>query len=179
MTKTAKTYGTALYDLAKEEGASPAILSELEAVVGIIGENPDFVRLVSSVALQKAERCGVIEEVFGGRVHPYLLNFLKILCENGIFKELSGCLEEYRARYNDDNGILEVRAVSAVALSDAQRQRLCEKLAASTGKTIHLKETVDPAVIGGMRVEAAGKSYDDTLSGRIERIGRSLAEIAI
>ncbi len=179
MTKTAKTYGTALYDLAKEEGASADILSQMETVAAIIGENPDFVRLVSSVALQKKERCGIIDEAFGGRVHPYLLNFLKILCENGTVNELSGCLEEYRAHYNEDNGILEVRAVSAVALTEEQRGRLCAKLAASTGKTIRLTEKIDPALLGGMRIEAAGKSYDGTVSGRIERIGRSLAEIAI
>ena len=179
MTKTAKTYGSALYELARDEGETAAILTQLETVSAIIGDNADFVRIVSSVALPKAERCGLIDEAFGGRVHPYLLNFLKILCENGTMKELSGCYDEYRARYNEDNGIIEVRAVSVVPLSDAQRDRLCKKLAAATGKTIHLTEKLDPALIGGVRVEAAGISYDGTVLGHIERIGRSLSEIAI
>lgn len=179
MTKTAKTYGAALYDLAKEEGVSETVLTQMETVAAVLAENPDYIRLVSSVALKKAERCAIVDEAFAGRVHPYLLNFLKILCENETMKEFSGCCEEYRARYNDDNGILEAVAVSAVPMTAEQRERLCAKLAQTTGKTIRLTEKIDPAVIGGMRVEAAGMSYDGTVSGRIERIGRSLAEIAI
>lgn len=179
MTKTAKTYGGALYELAKEEGAAAEILRELEAVDGILRDNPDYVRILSAPSLPKTERCGIVDEAFGGRIHDYLNNFLKIMCENGSVRELSGCLEEYRARYNEDNGILDVLAVSAVALTDAQRERLCAKLAASTGKTIRLRERIDPDCLGGLRIEAAGKSFDGTVSGRLERIGRSLADIAL
>ena len=179
MTKTAKTYGDALYELAEESGKAPAILEELETLEGILRENPAYVKLIGSGSLKKEERCGLLDEAFRGRVDSYLLNFLKILSERGHFGELSGILEEYRARHYEASGILEVKAVSAVPLRDAQRDKLTQKLREKTGKTILLREKVDPSVLGGLRLETAGKSMDGTVAGEIRRLGSILNELSV
>lgn len=179
MTKTAKTYGGALYELAKEESKDVLILEQLEVLEGILRENPQYIHLISASSLTKKERCQIVDDTFSGRIDGYLLSFIKILCENGTAAEFFGCAEEYRTRYNEDNGILEAVAVSAVPLNEEQRTQLIDKLAASTGKTIRLLERIDPALIGGVRVEAGGIRYDGSISGRIDRIRQSLSEIAI
>lgn len=179
MTKTAKTYGDALYELAEENGKAQAILEELEALEEILRQNPAYVKLIGSGSVKKEERCGLLDEAFQGRVDPYLLNFLKILSERGHFGEMSGILEEYRARHYEASGILEVKAVSAVQLSDAQREKLLARLREKTGKSILLRESVDPAVLGGLRLETAGKSMDGTVAGEIRRLGNILNELAV
>ena len=67
--------------------------------------------------------------------------------------ELPACARAYRDRYNQDHNILEVTAVSAVALDESARSRLQEKLQRVTGKTITLTEKVDPSVLGGLRLD--------------------------
>jgi len=37
-----KTYGEALFELAVEEGKEDELLTEIEALRAILGENPDF-----------------------------------------------------------------------------------------------------------------------------------------
>ena len=49
----------------------------------------------------------VYKRQFRGQVHLYVLNFLKILCENGTLRELPGCARAYRIRYNAAHGILD------------------------------------------------------------------------
>ena len=100
--------------------------------------------------------------------------FLKILTENGYPRHFSDCCEAYRVHFNADHGILPVKAVSAVALTEDQSARLCEKLQALTGKTIELTNRVDPDVLGGIRLDYDGKRLDDTVSHRLESIRNML-----
>ena len=136
MTETAKMYGGSLYDLAAEEGLETRILGELDEVQQLLKQNPDYLRLLSTPSIPKKERCGLLDEALRGQVHLYVLNFLKILCEKGTLRELSGCARAYRIRYNQAHGILEATAISAVPLTEQQRAALHAKLESLTGKTI-------------------------------------------
>ncbi len=179
MTQTAKIYGDALYDLARDEGLSEAMLPELDAIQEIFEQSPEYPRLLSSAALSKEERCGLIDQAFRGKIQPYLLNFLKILCEKGHLKQLAGCRDEFRQRYNEDHGILEVRAVTAIALTPKLRQQLIAKLEQTTGKQIDLQVRVDPRVLGGVRLEYDGQQLDGTVQNRIDQLRRQFNETVL
>lgn len=156
MTETGKRYGTSLYELAAEEGLTERILAELDVAVNAMQE-PGYLRLLMTPSIPKKERCVLLDQAFA-QAHPYLVNFLKILCEAGILPELPACARAYRDRYNQDHNILEVTAVSAVALDESARSRLQEKLQRVTGKTITLTEKWTPvfwAVCGWILAEPA------------------------
>lgn len=170
MTKTARTYGEALYELAKDEGLEHEILAQLETVAGLFAENPQYPGLLSLPSLSKQERCAILDESLRASVHPYLLNFLKILVEHGTIRQLPGCAEAFRLRYNDDQGILEVTAVTAVPLDNDLREKLHSRLEEKTGKRILLHSKVDPEVLGGVRLETEGRSMDGTVRSRLDDI---------
>lgn len=168
MTELAKRYGGSLYELAAEEGLEARLLEELDGAAACIRQEPAYLRLLSTPSIPKKERCSLLDEAFGGQVHPYVVNFLKILCEEGALRELPGCAREFRTRYNQDHGILEVTAVSAVALPAAAQEKLRQKLAAMTGRTIELTVKTDPAVLGGIRLDMDGTRLDGTVRRRLE-----------
>ena len=173
MTQAGSVYGEALYDLAKSEGLSHRILQELEVLAESFRREPEFLRLLSAPYVSKAERCAVLDASFEGKVHPYVLNFLKLLTEKGYARHFADCCAAYRTHYNLDNGILPVRAVTAVPLNQAQTQKLTAKLSELTGKTVQLTNHVDPEILGGVRLDYDGKRLDDTVSHRLEAV-RSL-----
>ena len=173
MTQVGAVYGEALYDLAKGEGLDSLIAQQLDVLEEAFRQEPDFLRLLASPNLSKPERCAILEESFRDQIHPYVLNFLKILTERGYAKQFSLCCTAFRDHYNADHGILPVTAVSALALTQEQQQKLMEKLAAMTGKTIALTNRVDPTVLGGIRLDYSGKQLDDTVAHRLDTL-RSL-----
>lgn len=174
MTQAANTYAQALYDLAKDEDLGKTILEQLRVLKGVFAENPQYCKLLSAPDIPKQERCGILDEAFRGKVHPYVLNFLKILTEKGYIRQFPACCDAYRSFYNEDNGILVVKAVSAIALSTEQMQKLTAKLEATTGKTIDLQCSVDPAQLGGLRLRYSGRLVDGTVKTRLDSIGRML-----
>ena len=174
MTQAANTYAQALYDLAREENLGKTILEELAVLKGVFAENPQYSKLLSAPDIPKQERCGMLDEAFRGKVNPYVLNFMKILTEKGYIRFFPDCCDAYRGFYNEDNGILVVKAVSAVALSDAEKQKLAAKLEANTGKQIDLQCSVDAAQLGGLRLSYSGKQVDGTVKNRMDAIAKLL-----
>ena len=174
MNRAGTVYGQSLYALAKEEGLEERILQELQVLEACFENQPDYLKLLSAHELPKEERTGLLDESFRGKVHLYVLNFLKLLTEKGYIHHFSACCRGYREQFNLDRDILEVRAVSAVALTQDQRQRLTDKLTAMTGKTIALICREDPAVLGGIRLSYDGKQVDGTVQGRLEVMDRML-----
>ena len=125
-----------------------------------------------SAAACWTKRCGI-------GVHLYVLNFLKILCEKGTLRELPGCARAYRVRYNQAHGILEAAATTAVAMTEQQVKSLHEKLEKLTGKTIDLKTKVDPAVLGGIRLDIEGTELDGTVQNRLASLRRDIAAVTL
>lgn len=170
MTEVGNVYGQSLYELAKDEGLSREIGEQLTVLQKSFGEEPDFIRLLSNPSLSKPERCRILDTSFRGSVHPYILNFMKILTERGYIRHFSDCCDAFSELYNRDNGILKATAVTAVALTPAQEEKLTGKLSQITGKTIALHNRIDPAVLGGVRLDYDGQRLDDTVSHRLDAI---------
>ena len=176
MTPLGSVYGGALYALAKDEGLSDRILSEVKVLSSAFSENEGFLRILSAPNLPKEERLSILDKSFRGQVHPYLLNFMKILTQKGSIRHFSECAAAYEGLYNEDNGILPVRAVSATPLSAEQTARLTQKLAAQTGKRIALTCKVDKNVLGGLMLDYDGKRVDDTVRHRLDEVKRLLEQ---
>ena len=170
MTDAANQYGTALYELSKDEGLVDTILPQLKTLQEIMDGEPKFAVLLSAPSVPKDQRIQVLDDCLKGKVHPYLLNFMKILTEKGYMKHFGGCCRVFRNLYNQDQGILPVTAVTSCPLSPELQAKLTQKLSSVTGKTIDLSCKLDPSCLGGVRLDFDGKQVDGTLRRRLEDV---------
>ena len=171
-------YGRALFLVGEERGTLKDIYEDAETLSRVLAENGAYIRLMDTPALPTEEKCALIDRAFGA-LNRDLINFVKILTERRSFYLFERAMATYRALYDERLGILPVEAVSAVALSDAQRAALSAKLAAKTGKRIRLSNTVDPTVLGGLLLRYDGKQVDGTLAVRLSKLGEALSNIIV
>lgn len=171
-------YGRALFSLGEESGKTDALYEELSAVCGIFEKNPAYGKLLDTPAVPKQDRLSMLDEAFSG-VDPYILNFLKILCEKRAVSQLSGCFRAYRALYFASNGTAEAVCITARPLSGSQYDALCKKLNAITGKKILLRSEVDPALIGGILLRVDGKQFDGSVKAKLDEFRRRLSETIV
>ena len=179
MSGAAGIYGQGLYALAKEEALEAVILQQLQTLQTAFAQQPDFLKLLGSANLPKEERLNIVDNSFRGSVEPYVLNFLKLLTEKGYIAHFADAFADYQAQYNQDKGILQVRAVSAVALTEDQQAKLIEKLTAITGKQIQLMCKVDASVLGGVRLSYNGVQVDGTVQSRLQAMEKALKNIEV
>lgn len=175
MTELAREYGEGLYALAVEEKLEAEWLEQLNVLKDCFRADKDFVRLLGNLSLAKEERLTILDKALRGQVHPYLLNFLKLICERGAIFEFEGCLSAYRTAFNQDHRVVEAVATTSKPLTDAQRAQLLARLTAMTGKKVMLVEKLDPSVMGGVVLEMDGKRYDNSVASRLENIRRIIA----
>lgn len=170
MTQIGSVYGEALYEQALSENLTDEIKTQMQVLNDSFSAEPDFLRLLCSPNLSKQERCQILDDSFRGKIHIYLLNFLKILTEKGYIKQYSDCCDMFIQLFNRDHNIISVTAVTAIALSKTQEEALTQKLSRITGKTILLRNQVNPACLGGVRLDYDGQRLDGTVKNRLDNI---------
>ena len=179
MNRSSKNYADALFEVANEDGVDGIILNEFSDVRKLFDENPDYVKLIYAPNIPKEERTALLDEAFSGRIHPFLLSFLKLLCENGHIFEYRYCETRYRTYYNTIHGIIAGVAVSAVPLRPEQMEKLRARLCELTGKSVDLSNRVDPTVLAGIRLEYEGTELDGTVRQKLDGISKTLSETII
>ena len=174
MTDFVREYSNALYSLSEEEGLQEEFNASLEEVTKLLDEQPDFVRLLSSYALTKGERDDIAEQVFRGRIHDYLLNFIKVLIDRNAFQTFGDCARAYHDRYNEAHGITDAYVTAPMPLKADTIKALTAKLNEIAGRRVVLHVSIDKTVIGGLRVLMDGRRYDNTIQTRLEQLRREL-----
>ena len=175
MSDVSKEYGGALFDLACEENIEFDILGQLRVVENVIRENPEYIKFLTAPNIPKSERVEAVDAAFSGRVHQYICSFLKLLTERGYARYIAECIGEYEERYYEYKGLVVAKVQSAVELSDTQKNAILTKLEKITGKEIELRCTVDPSLIGGMKIYVGDTLYEGTVRAKLDDLKNRLS----
>ena len=76
-----KTYGDALFNVAVEKKALDSLDREAAAVVEIMKQNPEFLKLLKHPNISKDEKLSVVETVFSSKISAEMYGFLCVLVE--------------------------------------------------------------------------------------------------
>jgi len=179
MNRLAKNYADALFSLARDEGAADEILTQFAQVRQLFDDNPDYVRFLFAPNIPLEDRTRALDEAFSGHIHVYLLNFLKLLSEQGHIFYYQDCELRYRTAYNQANGRIEAKVYTALPLRQDQLARLQDRLCRLTGKQVDLQNRVDPTVLGGIRLQYEEHELDGTVRQRLRAVEKTLSETVI
>ena len=171
-------YGRALFLLTEESGTTEACLADVKVADSLITGCDGYARLLDTPALTKEERLALIDQAFSA-LDVYLVNLIKLLAEARLVYLFPKVAKAYLSEYDKARGIERVEAVTAVAMTEAQLAALRAKLTALTGKTVVIRNTTDPTILGGMKLRYSGLQLDGSVRSRLDAFERSLKEIVI
>jgi F-type H+-transporting ATPase subunit delta len=174
----AKEYGRALFLITEEENLSDKVLADVKIAEGVLKKNPDYVKLLDSPAITKAERVDLADKAFSG-LNVNLLNLIKILIEKREVRLFGKVADEYYSLYDESRGILRVEAVTAIPLSDSQRDAMTKKLELSLRKKVILTNTVDKTTLGGVTLRYSGVQLDGSIKTRLDKFEDALKQTVI
>lgn len=170
MTETSKEYAEALYLLAAENNTTEQTRSSLHELNDLFSAQPEYLELLSSPGIAKAERVSLLQAAFSDAIDETLCSFCCLLCEKGRIRGFSECVEAFETLYQTLKSMTTAKVTSAVALTEAEKQKLEERLSAVCGKKIVAQYSIDPALIGGVIVEADGKILDGSIRRRLHEV---------
>jgi F-type H+-transporting ATPase subunit delta len=171
-------YGKALFMLTEERKTTDEALADVLLADRVFKENPDYVKLLDTPAVEKGEKLALCEEAFGKLIED-VKNLIKILCERHSVHTFRDVCHAYQDLYNETRGIVQVEAVTAVKMTEAQIEALREKLVLETGKTIIINNTVAPEILGGVKLRYLGRQLDGSVKTRLDKFEKSLKNTVI
>ena len=165
-----KTYGDALFSLVTEEDekALPDILGQLKGVSEVL-------KLLRTPTIPIEEKTALVKEVFDGKVHKFVVNFLCILTENDRLPDFERILAYFTGLYNEKLGIADVTVTSAMPLSDTAAEKIRAKMAEITGKTVNMTLKTDDKLIGGVVISYGNTTIDGSVKARLEQLKADIA----
>ena len=169
----ARRYAEAVYQLATRDSALDAYAEGLEVASTIVGQG-DVLDVLRNPARPLRQRTDLVDALLSTRVPEPILKLVGLLVERGRIDRISGVAAEYRRMLNEQNGVVEAVAKTAMPLTDAETTALKQKVAGMTGRTVDLRVEVDESLIGGITVRVGDTLYDASVRGRLERLRERL-----
>jgi F-type H+-transporting ATPase subunit delta len=120
-------------------------------------------------------KSALLGTLLGGRANPVTERLVIRLVTAPRGRSLESGIESLSklAAARRDRTVAEV--VSAVPLSDRQRERLGAALARIYGRQVHLNLDVDPEVLGGVRVRVGDEVINGSVADRLDEAARRMA----
>lgn len=171
------TYAETLFSAASAEGQERVLIvrDQLERVLFLYRGNADLRDALDAKAYTPEQRHSMAQGVFEG-LDPLLVSVLSVMAERENFSELSQINAAYGALIDEKLGVAVVDVTTVVELDDELRALIVEKVSADLGKSVVLREHVDPSILGGIILSTQGKRIDASVVSKLEDARNVLSE---
>ena len=171
--KIARVYATALYQAATEAGRTEQVRRDLGEFAQATADSAELRHLLVTDEISNPKKKAILLELTEGG-EDMMRNLLRILVDKSRESEVSAIHRAYVGLLEEAQGLVHVEVASAMALPAEIQETLRAKLAASLGKTIELKLSVDKELLGGLKLRIGDKVADASVRYQLERLRESL-----
>lgn len=178
MSLAVRRYAEALLDIAFEEKCEDEIYEEYRLFYEQMKADKQFERLMTEKILSSEELKATVSKVLDGG-NTYLISFIMTLIERNRMDEIMDMFLDFELGYKEKKNILEAEAVTAIEMTEEQIEQVKKELGEKYGKTIVLKTSVDPSIIGGMVLYIGNEMLDASVRAKFEGLKKQLKTIQI
>jgi F-type H+-transporting ATPase subunit delta len=147
---------------------------ELFVVGQVVEENADLRIALSDPVRSVEDKRALLSQLLDGRALPATVTLVGQALA-GSFRSFHAAITQYQkiAAATQGENVALVR--TARELRESERTRLAEALSTQYDRPVHLNIEVDPALLGGMRIEIDDDVIDGTVAARLDDARRKLA----
>ena len=170
-----RPYAEAIFRLGQETD-SLARWSEALVMIVTTYQDPQFKAAMANPKATSADIERLLLAVCGTHIDGSARNFVQLLVHNRRLQVLPQIREQFEKLKLESEGKLDARISSAFPLDDAQRNGVIGILSARFKRKIDATMTVDPELIGGIKVEVGDKVWDASVRGRLQALATTLTK---
>jgi len=169
----ARPYAEALFRVAQtgDLAAWSTLVSELAQV----GAHPDVQAFARNPNVSEAQVADAFASLVKAPLTAEAKNFINMLIENGRVSLLPEIGAQFAVLKNAQEGAADAVITSAFDLSAAQVTGLVQTLEKKFGCKLNPTVTVDPSLIGGVRVVVGDEVLDTSVRAKLQQMHVALA----
>ena len=171
-------YATALYELAADNGAVPAVESDLHDLKRAVEANADFRRLIKSPVFSREAQWKAIDAIARAmRLSELTRRFLGVVTHNRRLFALPDIIEDFFKLAAHFRGEISANVTSARALNSRQAEAIKATLKSALGQTINLSQSVDQTLLGGLVVKVGSVMVDSSIRTQLSKLQVAMREV--
>lgn len=175
-----KTYGEALFEVAVENGTVDSMLEEVDAVLDLLNDNGEYVKLLTHPKLPAEEKVSLLEKAFKGKISDDFVGFLVTIVQKGRFSEIQSILSYFVDMVREYQRIGVAYVASAITLTEQQQTEIVDRLLATTSyQKFIMHYDVDPLLIGGVVIRIGDRVVDSSIRTKLGQMGKELSQIQL
>ena len=169
----ARPYADAAFELAKGADALGPWSEALAKLAAIVAD-PAMQECIGDPNLTDDQLHGLVVGVAGEALNQDQQNFVRLLVENERLKVLPEIRDLFVRRKNDHEGVKEALITSAFPIDDAILATMKSDLEARFKARLNVKVSLDPELIGGVRIAVGDDVIDTSVRGKLANMAAAL-----
>ena len=162
-------YSDVMFELAQEAGLIDQVTDDLEAIGGVLQEEPEFLSLLALSELKPEEKAQIVRRVFKDRINDLTLDFLCVLAKRNRMSFLHGIGQRYQTLSDEHKHLYRVEVTLAKQPTDAEVEKLKVDIRDAMNAEIKLSVTVDPEIVGGIVIRKGDLMIDNSVRTILDR----------
>ncbi len=168
-----RTYARALYEAARAQDAVDEARDQLAELATALEQTPELESFLANPQLDPTAKGEILDEITTGAA-PIVRNFVRVVAAKGRAGQLRPIAEEFQAIVDREQGRLKVELTTAYELGEDEAKAIVGKIEQASGRTVEATRSVDPALVGGLILQAGSLRVDASVRGRLARLRQEL-----
>ena len=177
--EVAKKYSGALFLSLKERNLIDAAYEQFEDLQKLITKDKSLLKFLSTPQVLDENKQALIRKVFSGRIEQLFVEFLVVLVEKHRANFLPGIIDELKRSIEAEKGIGRATILSALPLTEVEKQQLTKKLADRMKLKIIIDEKVDPSILGGIIIILHNEIIDGSVAHGLSLLEEQLNKVRV
>lgn len=174
--KAGARYAKSLLDLSKEQNAVEEVKNDMVFFEQVVNSHSELEAILKTPIVPLDKKQGILQGIFGGKVHAITESFLKLVVNKGRGAILFDTAKQFVAQYDAIKGIVTAEVTSASPLTDANKTEVVALVKKELGASeVLVKEKVDPALIGGFILKVGDKQFDASIASGLTKLKKEFA----
>lgn len=160
----------ALLGDAEKRGTLKQVAEELFSVEELLSKERQLRDALSDRRSPDDKRLELVETIFGGRVGEHTMTLLRRMVVGARHPRLIATLRTHARLAAERRDRVIAVVTAAVPLTQEQLARVARILETRYGRKVQINVSVDPEVVGGMRIAIGDDVMDGTISTRLDAV---------
>jgi F-type H+-transporting ATPase subunit delta len=168
-------YALALFELARDANAIPAVEASLTRLREAIAGSDDLRRLIATPLVQReAATKAMLATADELGLDATTRSFLGVLAHNRRLSQIPQIVRGFRQLASRHRGETNAEVTSAHPLSDDQVIELKHQLRQRVGREVSVDLAVDPHLLGGLVVRIGSQMIDSSIRTRLNALASAM-----
>lgn len=169
--RVALRYAKAAFDFLADPKKAAAVAAEITAFSAALEQNAELRGALENEAFSVDERCAVVKDITEKMgLSQDTTRILGVLAENRRVTRAGSVAVRLNQLALAAADVAALDVESSEELPAADRKKIEEQFSKLLGKKVEAHYSIQSQLLGGLRVTAAGRTYDGTLSGWLEKM---------